>query len=117
MVLRLFLDSPQAPRTVEDLVTVTGLSKRNLYRILAQLTEAGWLARRKDDIGPRPRRGPRGALAYTLAADPAAIEAATQYVARLRAQNRLLDPPGGPAPPPERAVASAGNCSTRRPGT
>lgn len=59
-LLRAFLDDASQPRYGYDLMQETGFPSGKLYPILARLRNAGWLARKLEDIDPvmagRPAR-------------------------------------------------------------
>jgi PadR family transcriptional regulator, regulatory protein PadR len=59
-VLRAFLSEASRPRYGYDLMQETGFASGKLYPILARLTRAGWLDRKREDIDPavegRPAR-------------------------------------------------------------
>lgn len=60
LVLKAFLDDPEAERYGFELSQLTGLRSGSLYPLLARLLERGWLAARWERLDPklhgRPRR-------------------------------------------------------------
>jgi DNA-binding PadR family transcriptional regulator len=66
-LLRAFLADVSRPRYGYDLMEETGFPSGKLYPILARLTRAGWLIRKREDIDPVAKGRPARYL-YSLTA-------------------------------------------------
>jgi DNA-binding PadR family transcriptional regulator len=100
MVLRVFLEEPEAPQYGYELMRRTGFPSGKLYPILARLQAAGWLVKQVEEIDPAEAGRPARRL-YRL--EPGSMARVRAELAELSAQ---LDP--GPAPRPGRLRPQGG---------
>lgn len=85
-ILEKFLDDPQYTRYGYQLMIETGFSSGKTYQILARLTSAGWLVRRRDSSAS-PRSGGPPRVTYQLCG--AAVPVARRLVTAHHEKSRV----------------------------